>query len=219
VTQRALAARFVLIVGLGVSLVALTPLAGQATESDPSPLQVVERLHGTLLELMQRAEELGYAGRARTIDPVVRETYDVATIARLSLGRYWRELAPEDQGAFVELLTRLVVANYAGRFDGFAGETLEVVSEEEAPSQSRLVRTRIVRPDAEPVRLDYRLRRRNERWQIVDVFLDSSVSELALRRAEYSAVIQRSGYAELAQALESRIEALERAQTGEPAAP
>ena len=60
------------------------------------------------------------------------------------------------------------------------------------------------------VRLDgYRLRPDKQKgWKIIDVLLNGTVSELALRRSEYSSLIQREGFAALMTALNQRIDDL-----------
>jgi phospholipid transport system substrate-binding protein len=81
-----------------------------------------------------------------------------------------------------------------------------------------LVKTRIVRTEEAPVALDYRLRQgEGGEWRIVDVFLNGTVSELAMRRAEYSAVLKRDGYDGLIAALEEKIAAQRQGQAGAPA--
>ena len=62
-----------------------------------------------------------------------------------------------------------------------------------------------VRPDREPVVLHYRLRRNGGRWHIIDVYLNGTVSELALRRSEYTTVMKREGFDALVAELEVKI--------------
>ncbi|MGI9431564.1 MAG: ABC transporter substrate-binding protein, partial [Myxococcota bacterium] len=44
-------------------------------------------------------------------------------------------------------------------------------------------------------------------WRIIDVFLNGTVSELALRRSEYSSVIRSDGYEALRDGLREKIAA------------
>jgi phospholipid transport system substrate-binding protein len=55
------------------------------------------------------------------------------------------------------------------------------------------------------VQLDYRLRSGPDGWRIIDVFMNGTVSELALRRSEYSAVLDRDGFDGLIAALDGKI--------------
>ena len=203
-----------------VWLVLLVPAVAAGAEApasvapeprSPTPRALIERLNTTLLELMQRARELGYEGRARTVEPVVRASYDLPNMARIALGRHWKQLDAANRERFIELFARLTVANYAGRFDGYAGESFEVLSEDEAPRGLRVVRSRIHRPRGSDVDLAYRVRPVGSGgWRIIDVFLNDTVSELAMRRAEYTSVIRREGYPALVDALEAKIQQLQR---------
>jgi phospholipid transport system substrate-binding protein len=58
------------------------------------------------------------------------------------------------------------------------------------------------------VKLDYRLRAADGDWKIVDVYLNGTVSELALRRSEYSSLIKREGLEALLAALDEHIDSL-----------
>ena len=188
-------------------VVASAPLAASV---EPEAAAVVEKLHGELIAVMKKADALGYAGReARLRDPLLA-SYDLDFMARLVLGRHWQTLSEAQQAQFVEAFTRLTLANYAGQFTGFAGEQFEVVGEEPGVQDTVLVKTRLVRPSEEPVQLDYRLHRTPAGWRIIDVYLNGTISELALRRSEYSALLRREGFDALMQALDAKIAELGR---------
>ncbi len=198
-----------LVAAIALAAVLLGPGLGRAEESTQADRNgaraVVDGFHGVLLEVMRGAGELGYAGRQARLDPVVRGGFDLALMARKALGRHWKKLSEADREHFVATFSRLAVANYAGRFNGYAGERFESLGAESAALGTVLVHTRIVKSDGEPVQLDYRLRRAEDGWRIFDVFLNGTVSELALRRSEYSAVIRRQGFEGLLRALEEKI--------------
>jgi phospholipid transport system substrate-binding protein len=182
--------------------------AGRALAAAPAspPVQVVEKLHAALLEVMKDAEDLGYQGRYDKLAPVLKETYDTAFMAEKSVGRHWKLASPEDQTKLVETFSRFMIANYAGRFDGHSGEKFEVVGEEPSAQDTVLVRTRLVQPQGEVVQLNYRLRSANGSWKIIDVYLNGTVSELALRRSEYASLIKREGWNAVIAALDQRIQ-------------
>ena len=57
--------------------------------------------------------------------------------------------------------------------------------------------------------------KRNGDWRVVDVYLDGTVSELALRRSEYSSALKREGFDELVGSVETKIADLKsKGQTG-----
>jgi phospholipid transport system substrate-binding protein len=188
--------------------VSVLAAAGRAQAAAPAspPVQVVEKLHAALLDVMKDAEDLGYQGRYDKLAPILKETYDTAFMAEKSVGRHWKLASPEDQAKLVETFSRFMIANYAGRFDGYSGEKFEVVGEEPSAQETVLVRTRLVQSQGEVVQLNYRLRSENGSWKIIDVYLNGTVSELALRRSEYASLIKREGWNGVIAALDQRIQ-------------
>lgn len=186
------------------------PAAPAASESDLTESRaVVEELHENLLQSMRAGSEWTFEERRARLDPVVQSSFDFAFMAEKATGRHWQELSPEQHRELTETMAELASANYAARFRAYDGERFETSGVEPATHNTILVRTRLVPNGAESVALDYRLRRpdANRGLRIVDVFLDGTVSELALRRAEYSSVLQREGFGALLTALRQKIAA------------
>ena len=173
-----------------------------------TPTGVIERFYAVLLDSMKQANTLGYEGRRTKLAPVVEQTYDLPFMAKVATGKYWKELDPAAQQRFIDTFTRLTVANYAGRFNGYDGENFVILSEGDGGQDTALVKTKLVPKDDNPVELNYRLRQQDGSWRIIDVYLNGTVSELALHRAEYTAKIEREGFEALLRALEDKITAL-----------
>jgi phospholipid transport system substrate-binding protein len=195
------------LIGLALlaSIAAASP--GRATEAAGATAAraTVERLYAALLDVMKRSEELSYDGRYAELDPVIQQVYDLPFMSAKTLGRHWKELSEEDRSRWVATFTRLTVSTYADRFDGYTGQQFEVLSVEPSSHETMMVRTRIVPTDDEPVDLDYRLRDEQGSWRIIDLFMNGTVSELALRRSEYSSVVKRDGFESLVASLEEKI--------------
>ncbi len=152
---------------------------------------VVENLHAALLQTMSQADELGYRGRYTQLDPILNEAFDFDTIARIAAGRHWKDVTPQDKAAFLDAFKRLSVATYAVRFSGFSGERFETVGVE-AKRGNQLVKTALLKEDGASVSLDYLLHNKDGNWQIVNVIAEG-VSDLSLKRADYTAVIAHDG--------------------------
>ena len=84
---------------------------------------------------------------------------------------------------------RYISAIYADRFDSYHGQKLEVTGQQSAPS-GLLVTSRIVKSNGEPVEVDYVMRRNGESWLISDIYLDSTISEVATHRSEFAAILK-----------------------------
>jgi phospholipid transport system substrate-binding protein len=103
------------------------------------------------------------------------------------------------------LIGQLAAATYAARMADFSGEKFETLGTEPASQDTILVHTRIVDAKGASIPLDYRLRNTDSGPRIVDVFYDGTVSELAMRRSEYSSLLKRGGTPALEDALEKKI--------------
>jgi phospholipid transport system substrate-binding protein len=158
-----------------------------------------------LIEVMKSADALGYEGRFEKLAPVLGDVFDTSFMAEKSVGRYWKSAANAERAALLQTFTRFMIANYAGRFDGYSGQHFETLGQEEAIRGTTIVHTRLVEPDGDIVQLNYRLRPVEQGWRIIDVYLNGTVSELALRRSEYSSLIEREGFQALLAALDEKI--------------
>jgi phospholipid transport system substrate-binding protein len=88
--------------------------------------------------------------------------------------------------------------------DGYSGEVVG----EASSSPGVIVRTRIVKSNGEPVSINHLTRRNGNAWQVVDVYLDGTISELATRRSEFSSILRDRGIDGLITALNRKTNAL-----------
>lgn len=184
--------------------------AAAASTGGADPARVVATLQEALLGVMKDAKTLGYEGRFRRLEPVVQRVFDLPFMAEKSVGRHWASAGEQNQKDLVATFSRFTVANFAGRFDDFSGQSFHIDGVEPSTHGTVLVRTHLDSPGEERVELNYRLRQVGDGWRIVDIYLNGTVSELALRRSEYSALVQREGFKALLVKLDERIADLAR---------
>src|SRR3954465_9403855 len=79
----------------------------------------VQGLYDALLGTMKNGRTLGLSGRFTQLEPVIRRSFDIATMARLSVGRSWGELSEAQRGQVIESFGRYISAIYADRFDNY----------------------------------------------------------------------------------------------------
>ena len=176
----------------------------QGQEANP-PGQVIARFHETLIDVMRQAEQLEYQGRFERLKPVIEQVFAIPTVANIVLGRYWDQLSPDQQLRFVESFAELSAAAYASRFDNYSGERFERVSEQVLERGDAYVRTRLVRPAGDDVRFDYILRKDSNEWRVVNIIVDG-VSDLAIRRSEYTSIMRNEGFDALMRKLDEQID-------------
>lgn len=196
-----------LVCGLALCAHAASADDAASANGEDSARNVVEGFHRTLLEVMQSG--LDFRGRYDKLSPVVAAAFDVPTIARLSLGsKQWRALDEKDQQRFLDTMSDLVVATYAARFKSYDGQAFESLSVDSPKQGQVVVKTQLVRKNGDPVRLDYYLRASDEAPRIFNIVADG-VSDLSVRRADYSAIIEKDGFEGLIASLTHSIDEYE----------
>lgn len=188
----------------------------QGDEPDPA-VKRIRTFYDSLLAVMKQADRLGIQGRYDKLAPVIRATFDLAAMTRIAVGPDWNAIAPKEQSELIESFARMTIATYANRFDGYSGETFEVEAPSEARNTGRIVRTKLIPGSGEAITLNYLMRGSGDAWKIVDVYLTGTISELATRRAEFTAILKTGGPNALIESLRQQSEKLMRpdpAKTG-----
>ena len=182
-----------------------------AAEDDTAAARaVVESFHEVLLGCMMKANPRGFQGRYDRIVASLDETFDLPFMARTLVGATWKELTRQQQVDFINLSRRLSASRYADNFDSYGGQRFETHSEEPAARGTIVVKTELIQPKDRNVRFDYRLRKVEGRWRIIDIYLDGMISELVLWRGQYRSLIENEGFEKLVEALKKRIDELSR---------
>jgi len=179
-------------------------LAFCAPAESSQPSQVIERLQSSLLSVMKQGNQLDYEHRYQLLGPIVTKSHDLPFIAKVTVGKYWATFEDDQKTMFVDTFSRLSIATYADRFDGYGGETFSFVAQKELPRGKMLVETIFTKSNGEKVQFNYLLRQNKSNWRIINIIVDG-VSDLAVRRAEYSSILKSDGVPPLIAKLENQI--------------
>jgi phospholipid transport system substrate-binding protein len=176
------------------------PAQSQAESAEPAVARI-RAFYDALVATMKQAQQLGVRGRYDKLAPAVRATFDLAAMTRIAVGSQWNSIPADQQTALVDAFSRMTIATYANRFDGYSGERFDVQPASEARATGRVVRTKLIQSNGVPVVLDYLMRGSGDDWKIVDVYLEGTISELATRRLEFAAILKTGGPAVLVKSL------------------
>ena len=128
----------------------------------------MQGLYDALLGTMKNGRTLGQSGRFTQLEPVIRRTFDIPLMTRLSVGAQWTGLSDAQRRQLTESFGRYISAIYADRFDSYAGQQLQVVGEQPSPA-GIMVKSQIVKANGEPVQVDYLMRKSGDSWLISDI--------------------------------------------------
>lgn len=189
---------------VGVLGLASVSVASAETVVAPA-VAVIARFQGTLLRVMKGARQLHLKGRYQRLAPAVRRSHDLPIIAAITLGPYWPQLTPAERAQFIAVFTRLTIATYATEFDGYSpGQRFVDQGAHALGNGDVIVETELRKGHKHQATLDYLLAPVHGSWQIINI-VANGVSDLALKRAQYTAIMRKDGFSALLAKLRAKV--------------
>lgn len=176
-----------------------------AQEERTSAKQIIDKFQSELIAVMKDGKKLGYPGRYDKLESAVSNSHDLPKIARIVVGKEWEKLTEEQQKKLTDVFSKLSIASYAHNFTAFSGESFVIDSEEETKMGGVVIHSHLDLPDDKPVKFDYMLKEKGASWRIINI-IANGVSDLALKRSEYTAILQREGFDALIAKINEKID-------------
>jgi len=123
---------------------------------------------------------------------ILNEAFDVPTIARFTLGRYWRVATPEQQKEFTGLIQTAILDKYADRVLSYSGDGFTMNSSKAINDKDYNVAMTIKRDQGAPVDLTWRLRNNGKAFKVIDMSVEG-ISMSVTHRADFASIIERNG--------------------------
>jgi phospholipid transport system substrate-binding protein len=192
--------------------VCLPQLAAAAETPEPQgPTDVIRATVDDVLAVLQEPG-LSTQERRHRIEEIAYGRFHFETISRLVLARQWKRFTPEQRDEFMREFRLMLSQSYGRRIDRYEQEKVDVRDARDEARGDVTVRTRIVGGQADGIEMDYRLRKKNDTWYVIDVSIEG-VSLVSSYRSQFSEVLGQGGPNELLRRLKAK-----NAKGGEPEA-
>jgi len=122
---------------------------------------------------------------------LLHKNFDMRTLGRFSLGRYWNVATKSEQSEYQKLFEDMIVDVYARRFGDYSGQEL-VVNSARADGKSDAIVSSHIKHNGQKISVDWRVRKKNGSMNVIDVIVEG-VSMATTQRSEFSSIIQRGG--------------------------
>jgi phospholipid transport system substrate-binding protein len=136
-------------------------------------------------------KSLGADQKRAQIEQIVYAHFDFTTLSKLVLARNWKQLSPAQQHDFVEEFKRHLSVTYGRNVESYNDEHAVITGDREESNGDWTVKTKIIRPNAADVLVDYRLRKQDGGWQVIDVIIEG-VSLVANFRSQFQEILTGS---------------------------
>ena len=180
-----------------VAAFALGPVA-----TAPGPRDVVAETVDAVLAVLQDDSLTKQARRDRIVQ-IAYDRFDFPTMSKLVLAKYWKRFDAGQRESFQREFKDFLAHRYGDRIHRYEQEKVEIVGERSAKGGDAIVQTRIHRPRAEAIAVDYRLRSREGDWRVIDVKIEG-ISLVSNYRDQFHEVLSRGGPEKLLTQLRER---------------
>jgi phospholipid transport system substrate-binding protein len=189
---------------LGAAL--LAPFAAQA--ADPDASAPIAALNAGLIQAMRSGKAAPFPQRFAALAPVVDRAFDLGATLQAVVGPRWAGLPPAQQSQLLDVFRRYTVATYIANFDSFGGERLEMLPDSRSIGADQVVATQIAPASGTPTRIDYVMRRGAAGWRAVDVYLNATISQVAVQRSDFRSLLSTGDAGPLIASLQRKVATL-----------
>jgi phospholipid transport system substrate-binding protein len=185
---------------------ALSGLVASPAEAQSPAATHIQTYYQQLMPTIQQAGRLSVRERDKRFTPAITSAFDLGTMTRLAVGPAWSSFSGSQQAAVREAFARFIIADYASQVSNYSGESFVVDPQTAAESRGggEIVKTKLLQPGGRTVNINYLVRG----GRVIDVYLNGTVSDLALRRDEFSSIIASGGADALIKRLRDRTQSL-----------
>jgi phospholipid transport system substrate-binding protein len=152
----------------------------------------IEQLDAGLLQVMKAGKGVPFQQRYDVLAPLVIRAVELDGILQGGVGPTWVSLPPSQQEALKTAFQHYSIATYVSHFDEFAGERFELYP---PAAGDPVVRVKIVpaKPGDNTHLLGYTMRQAPVGWKVIDVTVDSTISQVVVQQEEIRSLIRSSG--------------------------
>ena len=163
-----------------------------ARADDPAAAAPIQALNQALSASMRAGTRSPFPQRFNLVAPAVDGAFDLPGVLAASVGPRYAGLPADQQAALLDAFRKFTIASYAANFDVDDGTRIELVPAQRAVGSDLVVSTRIVPRSGEPTPIDYVMRRGPQGWRAIDVLLNGSISQNAVKRSDFRALVATS---------------------------
>lgn len=185
-------------------LIAAGPGWSQAPQA---PLELVKSTADEVLGKLRQDRALLQQDPGRIYDLVnqyILPHFDFERMSQWVLGRYWRQVTPEQRERFIKEFRTLLVRTYASSLLEYVDQKITYAPLRAAPDATEVVvRSEVEQPGGFPIPVTYSLYKPNGAWKVYDVTIDN-VSLVANYRTSFANEIRQGGIDQLIDKLAKR---------------
>ena len=144
--------------------------------------------------------------KVRSLAKMFRQYVDTDWMARFVMGRYYKQMDPEEAKRYLEIYREYLIYSYVPSFQEYAAKSYEILRVIYKGSDEAVVQVKLsgVKDKAADIRVDYRLRKVGDNFKIADI-IGEGVSLITTQRSDFGGLVARKGVAYFLDRLENKV--------------
>lgn len=127
------------------------------------------------------------------VDAKVLPHFDFTRMTQLAVGKNWRAATPAQKQALVTEFRNMLVRTYTKAFTQYRDQTVEVKPfKMPADATEVTVKSSVIKPGAQPILVDYEMRKTPDGWKAFDISIDG-VSMVMSYRGTFDSEVAQGG--------------------------
>lgn len=171
-------------------------LVGMAQAETVAPDELIKTTVQDVLAIVKQDKDIQAGDQKKIlelVDAKVLPHFDFVRMTQLAVGKNWRSATTEQKMALVTEFRNMLVRTYTKAFTQYSDQSVEVKPLRMASDDTETtVKTNIVKPGAQPVKVDYEMRKTSKGWKAFDISIDG-VSMVMSYRGTFDSEIKQSG--------------------------
>ncbi len=138
-------------------------------------------------------KDLNAAEKKKKFRSFLKKNFDLPTIGRFALGKYWRVASKTERKEYLNLFEDMIVDVYSKRFGEYNGQNIEVTGTQPQGKKDIRVKSKIIQKSGPDITIDWRVRKRKSgELKVIDISVEG-ISMSLTQRSEFASIIQRGG--------------------------
>ena len=180
-----------LLIALFLTLGLATPSLAAQTEQAKTFIDNVGQQAMNTIQARQSGKLTDEAAK-EDFRKLLGQSFDIPTIAKFTLGRYWRVATPAQQAEFTGLVQDIIINKYADRLLNASTGTYSI-SGARALNETDYSVNMDIKPEGDsPIGFVWRVRNIGGKLKVIDLAVEG-ISMSVTNRSDFASVIERNG--------------------------
>jgi phospholipid transport system substrate-binding protein len=171
-------------------------LAEPTAAAIESPVVLLERTSTQVIKILRDDRELLQKEPERVykiIDEYILPHLDDVTMAKLAMGKNWRNATNQQKLDFVDEFRSLLIRTYSKSLIEFQDQQIKYFPLKlEADAYKVSVKAEVIQPGGPSIPMAYRMRIKNNAWKVYDIKIDG-ISLVTSYRGTFTQEVRKSG--------------------------